>query len=361
MRKQDSAVVTTAATPRNGILVLTGYGVRVAVERGHLVVSDGRGRERRHGRFSRADRSFRRLIVLGHTGSISFDAIRLLHDVRCAFAQIDVDGTVLAAFGPSGSDDARLRRTQALAPYSGAGLSIAQDLLTRKLERQAAVLDGMATPGAPGAAAFVRSCVPALAAAGDEATLRFVEADAAGAYWAGWAGVDVRWAARDAERVPEHWRAFRSRLSPLSNESRRAADPVNALLNLGSALLEAEGRIAALAAGLDAGLGVLHSDRPNRSSFALDIMEPARPLVERWVLDQLGARTFRKADFWETREGVCRLMAPLAKQVVEAVTPLAQATVAPEAERAAHLLTAAAKTWDQVMRPAARTDRLAFA
>lgn len=355
MRSESStvseAVTHGDATPRNGVLVLTGYGIRVAVERGHLLVRDGRGSERRAGRFSRADRSLRRLVVLGHTGTVSFDALRWLHDVGCAFLQIDADGTVLAAFGPFGPDDARMRRTQALAPYSGAGLSIAQDLITRKLERQAAVLDEMVTPGASEAAAFVRTCVPALAAATDEATLRFVEADAAGAYWAGWEGVAMRWAASDAERVPVHWRMFRSRLSPLSGGSRRAVNPVNALLNLCSALLECEARLAALAGGLDAGLGVLHADRPNRASLALDIMEPARPLVEQWVLDQLASRTFRRTDFWETREGACRLMAPLAKLVAEAVAPIARAAVVPEADRVARLLAVAASTWDGMMRP----------
>ncbi len=41
-------------TPRDGVLILSGYGVRVAVERGHLVVNDGTGRQGRQGQGARS-------------------------------------------------------------------------------------------------------------------------------------------------------------------------------------------------------------------------------------------------------------------------------------------------------------------
>jgi len=74
-------VSTPAVSPRHGVLLLSGYGIRVAVERGHLAVEDGVGSDRRRAHFSRADRKLRRLVVLGHAGTISFDALRWLSDV----------------------------------------------------------------------------------------------------------------------------------------------------------------------------------------------------------------------------------------------------------------------------------------
>jgi hypothetical protein len=44
------AVPPDSLQPKNGVLILSGYGLRVAVERGHLVVSDGMGEEPRSGR-----------------------------------------------------------------------------------------------------------------------------------------------------------------------------------------------------------------------------------------------------------------------------------------------------------------------
>jgi CRISPR/Cas system-associated endonuclease Cas1 len=52
-----------------------------------------------------------------------------------------------------------------------------------------------------------------------------------------------------------------------------------------AALLEAEARGAASAMGLDASLGVLHSDTPHRDSLALDLLEPARAQVDSYVID----------------------------------------------------------------------------
>lgn len=126
----DSGTVTV----RNGVLVLTGYGIKVGVGRGHLVVSDGIGNKRRRGRFSRAARDIQRLVVIGHTGTISFDALRWLHDTGAAVVQIDSDGQVIVASGPSGLNDARLRRMQALAAFTDAGIEIACDLIRQKLQ-----------------------------------------------------------------------------------------------------------------------------------------------------------------------------------------------------------------------------------
>jgi hypothetical protein len=70
------ALQASGVPVRNGALVLGGYGVRVAVERGQLAVSDGIGRERREGLLSRATCGLKRLVVLGHSGTISFEALR---------------------------------------------------------------------------------------------------------------------------------------------------------------------------------------------------------------------------------------------------------------------------------------------
>ena len=46
--------------------------------------------------------------------------------------------------------------------------------------------------------------------------------------------------------------------------------------------------------------------RSGRQSMALDLSEPVRPLVEGYVVDMVGARTFKKADFWELATGEVR-------------------------------------------------------
>ncbi len=46
-------------------------------------------------------------------------------------------------------------------------------------------------------------------------------------------------------------------------------------------------------------MGVLHADLNAQDSLALDQMEAVRPKVDGSVLNTLGLRTFRKADFLE--------------------------------------------------------------
>jgi len=318
------------AEPRNGVLLLSGYGVRVAVERGHLCVEDGVGADRRSARFSRPTRDLRRVVVLGHSGTISFDALRWLSDVGAGFAQIDHDGRVIVAAGPTGLQDARLRRAQAQAFENGLGLTIARELAREKLEGQRTVLDQLL--GAEAASAAVRGAIDRLDAADTIERLRVIEAEGALAYWAAWAPVQVQFARRDAARIPAHWRVFGRRASLVTGASRKATNPANAILNYLYAIAEAETRLAALAVGCDPGLGIMHADQRSRDSLACDLMEPVRPVVDAWVLDLLTSRTFRRSDFFETREGVCRIMPPLTRLLAE-TAPLWGAAVAPIAER----------------------------
>jgi CRISPR-associated endonuclease Cas1 len=318
------------ASSRNGVLLLAGYGVRVAVERGHLYVEDGVGADRRRARFSRATRDLCRLVVLGHSGTISFDPLRWLSDVGAGFVQVDTDGRVIVAAGPTGLQDARLRRAQAQAFENGQGLAIARELAREKLEGQSTVLDRL--PNGQDAKAALRSAVHRLDAASTIEQLRAIEAEGALAYWGAWAPVQVQFARRDAARVPAHWRAFGRRASLVTGASRKATNPANAILNYLYAIAEAEARLAALAVGCDPGLGIMHADQRSRDSLACDLMEPVRAVVDAWVLGLLAERTFRRSDFFETREGVCRIMPPLTRLLAE-TAPRWGAAVAPIAER----------------------------
>jgi hypothetical protein len=49
-------------------------------------------------------------------------------------------------------------------------------------------------------------------------------------------------------------------------------------------------------------------------------MEAVRPNVDAYVLDLLRTRTFKKNHFFETREGICRLMPPLTHELAETGT-----------------------------------------
>jgi len=121
---------------------------------------------------------------------------------------------------------------------------------------------------------------------------------------------------------------------------RRATNPANATLNYLYALLEAQTSLALEAAGLDAGLGCFHVDVAGRPSFALDVMEAARPLVDTLALGLFASRRFVFADIVEQRDGSCRLAPSLAVTLAK-LTPRLFAFVAPIVESVIRILEAA--------------------
>jgi CRISPR-associated endonuclease Cas1 len=305
--------------PPSGVLVLSGYGLDVRVWRGRLRVADGIGRDRREALVHRATGRLRRLVVLGHTGSVSLEAVRLLADVGAGYLQVDADGRVLAAFGPQGTDRPGLRRAQARALDTPVGNDVARRLIAEKVASQAETLLALAehVSGVGGVGPTLADAARRLHVATGRDEIRFAEAIAAGAYWEAWSPLVVRFAKRDEPRIPAHWLTFGSRTSPLTGGPRLAGNPANALLNYLYALLEAEATIAARVVGLDPGLGVLHADQLNRDSLAADLMEPVRPLVDRHLLELVTTHVFAAADFFETRQGVCRVTPPLARELAK--------------------------------------------
>jgi hypothetical protein len=148
----------------------------------------------------------------------------------------------------------------------------------------------------------------------------------------------------DLRRVPDHWRTFGTRVSPLTGSPRLAVNPPNAMLNYLYALLEAETRLAAAAMGLDLGIGLLHVDTDARDSLACDLMEPVRPQVDAYLLDWLTREPLRREWFFEQRDGNCRLMGSFAVRLSETARTWGRA-VAPIAEWVAREL------WSTVQKP----------
>jgi CRISPR-associated endonuclease Cas1 len=306
----------------------------VCVERGHLLVEDGIG-ERIRTRFPRVRHGLRRLVVIGSDGSVSLAAIRWLADQDAAFVMLDRDGTVLATTGPVRPSDARLRRAQALAHQSGAAIEIARFLIGEKLKGQEEIarniFDNLT------AAEKISYARTAITTAPTIDAIRFFESQAAYAYWSAWRILRINFPKRDLHRVPNHWRVFDARISPLTGSPRLATNPANAILNYLYAVLESETRLAVAALGLDPGLGVLHVDSQFRDSLAFDVMEPIRPKIDAYLLEWIRRETLKRDWFFEQRNGNCRLLGSFAVRLSETATSWAQA-VAPVAERVAKML-----------------------
>jgi len=333
---------------KSGVLVLNGYGIRVQVNAGHLLLHDGIADERRTIRLPRVSHGLKRLVIIGTDGFVTLDALRWISDVGAAFVMLDRRGKVIAVTGPVAPSDAKLRRAQALALGNGTALKISKEIISQKLAGQELLVREMLHDSAAAdAIARFRNVVPS---AENIDRVRLIEAQAAKAYWQAWANLPIHWPRKDERRVPEHWKRFGSRISPLTHSPRLASTPPNALLNLLYALLESESRLSAAAMGLDPGIGCLHVDTPNRDSLACDLMEVCRPKVDAFVLNWLQSEPFRKSDFWEYRNGNCRIGSSLAIKLCE-TSDTWRRLAAPVAEHVAQEL------WSSVAKHASTSIR----
>ena len=308
--QQQSTSLYPPLQVRAGVLVVDGFGISLRVLYGKLRVEDGIGRQRRSIALDRAGSGLERLVLIGHAGCVTLEALAWLRAIGAAFVQIGRDGEVLAHTVPLGYDGHPIRRAQALAATNGLDLAIARDLIASKLDGQRRNLVQLR--------ADLRE-FDAMRAALDSADsiekVRVIEANAASLYFGAWKNVQIRFRERDLARIPARWLRCGSRASVLTGSPRAATSPLNAMRNYLFACVEGEARLALLAHGLDPTLGVLHADQRNRDSFALDVMEPVRPSVDAFLLDLLEDRVFEARAFAELPNGICRIAAPLTHEL----------------------------------------------
>ena len=280
-------------------------------------------------------------MILNAAGMVSLDALRWCSRASASGSSCSARTARLQlASTPRMTDDARLRRTQALAPFEPYGLDVARWLMSSQ--------DPWAKESSCSAASATQTTAEtigdlALATEGVETIdeLRQLEASAAALYFGAWSGraeCAPTFATKDRRRIPPHWSRYEGRRSVLASaaSNRKAERPVNAMLNYLYSLVEAEAILACQAVGLDPGLGIVHADAKGRQSLALDLMEPVRPEVDAFVLDMVERRTFRKAEFTETSDGHVRLLAPLTHELAETMPQWAK-SLGPIAEHVAHV------------------------
>jgi len=320
---------------REEVAVVDGYGARIAVERGHLELHDGVGGHRRVRRYTKLDAPRRLVVGIGTVGAVTFDALRWCSATGTSVVALGRDGGILAA-GPPGREDARLLRAQALALYTSTGVDICRYLITEKLGGQARVLRFVF--GEDDAANTVIDLRDSVDGATSIDEIRQLEAAAANVYFAAWERkATVRFVQADVPRIPDYWAKFNGRRSAVNPGSPRSAtNPAGAILNYAYKLAEIEAALAARRMGLDPGIGILHADVAGRPSFACDLMEAVRPVVDAHVLGVL-AGPLRKREFTEDARGVVHCMAPITHRLAEAMPSYGQA-VGPTVETVASML-----------------------
>ena len=321
---------------KSGLVVATGYGISVRIQRHHLLIDDGFGAQRRVRRFHRTSK-LRRLVIITRSGYLTFGGLAWLHDVDAAWIHVDPDGDLIAASAAAGPNLPALRRAQALAAGGPAGLEIARFVLRVKVAGQRALLPELPNTTGGDVVDDLELALARIERADELEEMLAAEAFAADRYWSAWAALPVPFPPRELAKTPEHWRTFGQRASLITSGPRTATNPANALLNYLYSLLEAETKLACMRVGLDPGIGVWHLDKRDRDSLALDLMEAVRPVADSYLLALLTQRTLSPREFVETQRGACRLIPRFAAELAGTCETW-RAHVAPIIEQVAHTL-----------------------
>lgn len=315
-------------------LILTGHGLSIRVDKSCLLIRDGNTHypaERREWRFFKGGLGLPpRIIALDGSGNLSLDALHWMAEQGIAFVRINYDGSQSAVVSQSGysTNLDKVRWQFETRDNPKRKLAFAVETTGKKLKSALETLENH-LPQSEKQISAIQKTKEALVQcrkANSLSKLLGIEGATAYAYWMTWRGLTLKWKTQTRYPIPEEWKSFHARASLLSAKgdlaNRRATDPINAMLNYAYAVLMTELRIKAIADGYDPTIGILHDKRVKREkrtpTFALDLMEPLRPVVDRAVLQLVAEETFSGSDFQLQSDGVCRLNPELARIVASA-------------------------------------------
>lgn len=252
------------------------------------------------------------VIVDNYTGFVSWSALRFLMAHSIPIVHMAWNGNLYGVTSPPGPIQARVKLGQ-YRTYTDASRRVgyASAFLRAKLDLSQTHLDALATRHAVDAGAFRAEVQrhPGAKWTGTDRLLE-IEAKCANVYWREYrAAIGALW--------PDS--GFISRGNTSYSWTRNAADPINALLNYGYAILEARCRVAVVRAGFDPTIGYLHSIAPSKHPLVYDFQELGRALVDSTILEMVRAEPSicTKGAFLRTTDWGLRLAPETAQKLVQ--------------------------------------------
>jgi CRISPR-associated protein Cas1 len=237
------------------------------------------------------------VIIEGHSGNITLDAIKWLMRHGAPLFILDYDGTLLSSTLPHEPVNGPLKIAQVEAYQDHPKrLYIAKKLIEAKVQRTLDVMKWLAARCGelpPHVQSDLTNEFQRLDQCQSLPRLLMVEGRIADIYW------------RYLYRILPANFGFRSRMH--ETHQMNASDPVNALLNYGYAVLESQCRRALNSVGLEASVGFLHEARQTKYPLVYDLQEPYRWLIDTTVISCLESGRFGKKGFYRMDNYVLRL------------------------------------------------------
>ena len=277
------------------VLHLSGYGVKIKTEHlkmhSELSITDGKGdptTERETYRFRPRRLPYDTILIDGHSGYISLQALHWLSHNSVPVYIMNFDGTIISSILPPTPVKADVKVAQIHAASDKAKrLTVARRFVEAKIKRTLDVLHwigesyDIAKKDRQTEAEALK-----LTQAETVKELRIVEGRVAKRYW------------ETIKQILPECFCFQTRKT--KTHQNNATDPVNVALNYGYGVLEGYCRKAINTVGLEPSIGFLHefTSTQTKQSLVYDLQEPFRWLADVTVLEAFESGVLDVKDFY---------------------------------------------------------------
>lgn len=286
-------------------LLLSGHGVKINVDSGKLHIQDGRScidKDPEKFVFRSKECDYGNIVIYGHNGHITFEAMRWLVKQNIQLTLLDWNGRLLTSILPIEARQTKLKFAQYQTYQSPERIKLAKNIINAKIKNSKAVLTWLKQKY-PHIDNPIEKEYQKLPSARTVQEIMTVEARVAQIYW------------KEVSKIFEKKFEFTNRANP--NRPFGAVDPINALFNYGYALLESQCQRAINASGLDTHVGFIHEITAGKTPLVYDLQEPFRCLVDIAIINGLEKKLFSKEDFIRTENYNIRLRPSGAKKLIQ--------------------------------------------
>jgi len=304
-------------------LLITGFGTSINVDKRKLIITN-RLKDTRLEFFPHKI-NHDGIIIDGHTGNITFEAMRWLMKHNINLTLLNWNGQLLANVMPEQPKSGKLRIKQYQKYLDDTDrFEIALKIVQAKVEQSLNLLEQLSKfyesvdfvkirKSAEKEDLFLLGVMKNSEKQDISKSIKQLmtyEGRIAGIYHANLTAIF-------SQLFPEFH--FTGRKNKTNSRNYNASDEINALLNYGYAILESEIRKSINGVGLDYSIGFLHEINQSRTSLVYDIQELFRWLIDVSVIQLLEEKKIKKSDFIITENYHTRLGENVAKLLLEKI------------------------------------------
>ena len=304
-------------------LLITGFGTSINVDKRKLIITNKLKNTRLE--FYPHKINHDGIIIDGHTGNITFEAMRWLSKHNINLTLLNWNGQLLANVMPEQPKSGELRIKQYQKYLDSTDrFEIALKIVQSKIEHSMNLLEQLSRFYESVDIAKIRKSVEK-----EDLFLLGIMKNSEKQDISKSIKQLMTYEGRIAGIYLENLTAIFNQLHPEFNfigrknksnsRNYNASDEINALLNYGYSILESEIRKAVNGIGLDYSVGFLHEINQSRTSLVYDIQELFRWLIDISIIQLLEKKKIKKSDFIITENYHTRLGENVAKLFIEKI------------------------------------------